>query len=73
MTLPDERLRALKKARRFLFSLLDPSQTPKVPKTIRKEASSVLKHFPFDYQLDKLAEIDPDNYELKNNREYDEQ
>ena len=71
MTLPDERLSALKRARKFLFSLLDPSQTPKVPKIIRKEASAVLKHFPFEYELDQLAELDPNNYQLRGGKDLD--
>jgi hypothetical protein len=71
MTLPDERLRSLKRAREFLFSLLDPSRTPKVPKIIRKEASAVLKHFPYSYQLDQLAELDPDTYELRGEKDLD--
>lgn len=65
MTLPDERLRALKRTRKFLIDLLNPQETPKVPKAIRQQASACLKHFPYDYQLDQLAELDPSNYELR--------
>lgn len=65
MTLPDERLAALKRTRQFLLDLLNPKETPNVPKSIRKQASSCLKHFPYEYQLDQLAELDPDTYELR--------
>jgi len=56
MTLPDERTRSVQKAREFLRRLLDPKQTPKIPKAIRKEAYWVLKHFPSDLDLHKAAE-----------------
>lgn len=55
MTLPNERLRAINSAREFLRSLLDPKLTPKVPKVVRIEAYYVLKHFPSDYDTERLA------------------
>lgn len=55
MTLPDERLRALVSAREFLFALLTPSETPKVPREIRMWASRVLKHYPGQYDLQLLS------------------
>lgn len=55
MTLPDERLRALFLAREFLVALLTPSDTPKVPKDIRRWASHVLKHYPGPYDLERMA------------------
>jgi len=48
-----------------MMALMDPTQTPKVPKSIRERARARLKHFPSDYdvrQLEKLfetAESDP--------------
>lgn len=60
MTLPDERYRAIKNAREFLRSLLDPKLTPKVPKKIRKEAYYVLKHYIWDMDLEEIAEKCPD-------------
>lgn len=62
MTLPDERTRAVQKARRFLRSLLDPKKTPRVPKQIRKEAYYVLKHFPGDLDLIIVATLSPDSF-----------
>lgn len=46
MTLPDERTKAVVYTKAFLRSLLDPKQTPKVPKAIRRQAAMLLKHYP---------------------------
>jgi hypothetical protein len=54
MTLPDERLRALKETKAFLYRLMDPKVTPKVPSAIREEARHLLKHYPDDLTLDML-------------------
>jgi hypothetical protein len=62
MTLPDERTRAVRQAREFLISLLDPKKTPKVPKEIRKQAYSALRHFPSDLHILKAAEADPETW-----------
>lgn len=51
MTLPDERTRAVVVARNFLRSLLDPKQTPRIPKEIRTRAYWCLRHFPWDTDL----------------------
>ena len=51
MTLPNERSRAILNAREFLRSLLDPKQTPKVPRAIRRAAGNVLKHYPRSFDL----------------------
>jgi hypothetical protein len=65
MTLPDERYRAIIWARDLCRELLDPKQTPKVPKSIRQQAYSVLRHFPDEYYLSMLAEARPDILERK--------
>ena len=59
MTLPDERYTALIRAKDFFESLLDPKITPRVPKSIRAEARSVLRHFPDNYHLVVLSEACP--------------
>jgi hypothetical protein len=46
MTLPEEEARAIAQVRTFLFSLLDPKQTPRVPREVRQRARRVLKHYP---------------------------
>lgn len=56
MTLPFERYNALKNSRDFLYRLLDPAQTPRVPSHIRREAAALLKHFPAEYQLEEIKE-----------------
>jgi len=56
MTLPDERYRAIKMAREFLWSLLDRSATPRVPKEIRLRARSVLKHYPGEFDMQNVLD-----------------
>ena len=59
MTLPDERSRAVRYARMFMRDLLDKKKTPRVPKDIRMQARSVLKHYPADYEMEKVAKASP--------------
>ena len=51
MSLPDEKRRAVASVRQFLFNLLDPQKTPRVPKAVRQEARRVLKHYPLDCEI----------------------
>jgi hypothetical protein len=60
MTLPDERYRAIKLAEQLLKDLCDRSKTPRVPKIIRQRASGCLRHYPSNWDLDRLAEKSPD-------------
>jgi hypothetical protein len=60
MTLPDERYRALINAKIFLLKLCNPKDTPKVPSIIRQQARSVLKHYPSNYEMEKISEALPD-------------
>ena len=60
MTLPDERYRALRWAESFLQDLLDPSKTPRVPKSVRAQARSVLRHYPGQYYIEEIARRAPD-------------
>ena len=55
MTLPDERLRALRMARELIAALIVPSETPRVPMDVRRWASRVLKHYPLPLELDALG------------------
>ena len=59
MTLPDERYRAIRQTRQFLMDLLDRTTYTRVPREVRAEASRLLKHYPGDYDLDRLAEKSP--------------
>jgi hypothetical protein len=65
MTLPDERYRAIILAKDLCEELLDPKLTPRVPKEIRQQAYSVLRHFPDEYYLSMLAEARPDILERR--------
>lgn len=60
MTLPDERFRAVRYAQDFLRDLLDPKATPRIPKEIRRRARSVLKHFPSQYEMERVAVKSPE-------------
>jgi hypothetical protein len=60
VTLPDERYRALKMAESMLMDLMDPSKTPRVPRSVRAQARSVLRHYPGPYYLEQLARRSPD-------------
>lgn len=55
MTLPDERYRAVLAAERLLKDLCDPSKTPRVPRAVRQTASSVLRHYPSKWDMDRAA------------------
>jgi len=54
--MPDERFRAVRYARDFLYDLLDPKKTPKVPREIRDRARAVLRHYPMEYDMTRAAE-----------------
>ena len=56
MTLPIERTNSIEWAREFLYALLDPKKTPRVPRAIRRRARAVLKHFPHRYDMDRVSE-----------------
>ena len=60
MTLPDARYRAIRQTRQFLIDLCDRTVTPKIPRAVRGEAYRMLRHYPSDYDLDRLAEKAPD-------------
>jgi hypothetical protein len=54
MTLPFEEKRTINYTRQFLYDLLVPSQTPRVPKEIRDRARSLLRHYPAEYRVDDI-------------------
>ena len=51
MTIPIERTNAVLNVERFLMDLLDPKKTPRVPSEVRKQASSLLKHYPRKFDM----------------------
>lgn len=60
MTLPDERFRALKQGKKLLEELCDPGRTPRVPSIVRDRARGVLRHFPSDFELERIADNCPE-------------
>jgi len=62
MTLPDERYRAVKSAALFL-SRLAGGEIPRVPKAVREEARSILRHYPLWYDMQRAAEAAPDVFQ----------
>lgn len=64
MTLPDERYRSVMWAKRFLESLAyDRKKYPRIPKLIRSEAHSILRHFPSEWDMNRAAEHAPDVFQ----------
>ena len=57
MTLPDEMFLAIRNARNFLVDLTDPQKTPKIPRSVRREARERLKHFPSEYDVEQLKNL----------------
>lgn len=60
MTLPDERYRALKQGKKLLEELCDPGKTPRVPALVRDRARGVLRHYPSEYELERIADNSPE-------------
>lgn len=60
MTLPDERYKALKQGRKLLEELCDPGKTPRVPSIVRERARGALRHYPNDFELEKIADYCPE-------------
>jgi hypothetical protein len=60
MTLPVERYRAIGQTQQFLIDLLDGRTYPRVPRAVKAEASRLLRHYPSQYHIDRLAEQAPD-------------
>jgi hypothetical protein len=56
MTLPDERYRAVVQTQRFLLKILT---TPRVPKAVKDEARSMLRHYPSDWDMKAASEMAP--------------
>lgn len=65
MTVPIERTRAVRNTRRFLQSLANPRETPKVPRIYRRAAMQLLKHFPGEFDLQESARKAPETWEYE--------
>ena len=57
MTLSYEQYHALTNTRAFLVSLLNPKETPTVPKAIRELARRHLKHYPAEYEACEMVRV----------------
>lgn len=55
MTVPRERTNAVIFTESFLKSLLDPKQTPRVPKSVRQQASHLLRHYPSQFEMEVIS------------------
>lgn len=51
MTLPYERVNAINNTRDFLYDLMDPKVTPRIPKIIRRRAHGLLRHYPSPWDV----------------------
>lgn len=56
MTLPFERTRAVLQTRDFLMDLADRKKTPRVPLVIRRQALSLLRHYPNRFEMETVCE-----------------
>lgn len=62
MTMPDERFRAVLQAEKFLQSLCNVYETPRVPKDIRQQARGILRHYPNHWDMKNAASCSPDTF-----------
>lgn len=60
MTLPNEKYRALKQGKKLLEDLCDPGKTPRVPSLVRDRARAALRHYPSDYDIERIADNCPE-------------
>lgn len=52
MTLPHERTQSIRYAKEFLIDLSHHSKTKRIPSEIRQRARRILRHWPFDFELE---------------------
>ena len=66
MTLPDERYRSVLWAKRFLQDLAHNTKDyPRVPKKVRGEAYSILRHFPSEWDMKRASDGAPEVFQEK--------
>lgn len=64
MTVPVERTNAVIHTEKFLYDLLDPKKTPRVPKDVRAQARRLLRHYPSGYHMNVIAEREDANSDV---------
>jgi hypothetical protein len=62
MTIPYERTRALVRTKVFLEAIMDPSQTPRVPRWVRGKGKSLLRHYPGLWEIDRVHKANPEAF-----------
>lgn len=55
MTIASERTRAVNNTYDFLFDLLDPKKTPRVPREVRQRARALLRHYPCRWDMEMVV------------------
>jgi hypothetical protein len=66
MTLPDERYRAVMWASQFLQELAhDRKKYPRVPKAVRQEAHSILRHYPGTWDMERASTNCPEVFQTR--------
>lgn len=60
MTIPYERTRAVVQTRELLKRLLDPKATPRVPRWLRGQAETLLRHYPTFADIERVHRDVPD-------------
>jgi len=56
MTIAIEHIYSIRNTRRFLKDLANPQKTPNIPKCVRKEALSCLKHYPTPFEEQNMLQ-----------------
>lgn len=60
MTTKYDRYRAIQQGRKLLEDLCDSGKTPRVPSVIRDRARGALRHYPDDYDIERMADSCPE-------------
>jgi hypothetical protein len=55
MTVPRERTNAVVFTESFLYDLIDPKKTPRIPKAIRQRALGLLRHYPSQFDMETIS------------------
>jgi hypothetical protein len=64
MTLPDERYRAVQWTAQFLQRLAG-GDIPRIPKAVREEARSLLRHYPGAWDMQRAADAAPEVFQQR--------
>jgi hypothetical protein len=62
VTLPDERYRAVKHTEQFLQRLAG-GEYPRVPKAVREEARRLLRHYPNNWDMQRVTQVAPEVFQ----------